>query len=160
MKIKPKLTFIFDFHDHVNTFEGNTAKEHGVDEDANSPNINFPVILFFLKDFRCHVVCCATESIDLLLFSLPGEAKITDFSDDSFFGFHLEDVFRFNVPVKDIMLVHVGETMDDFLSDGETLLKGEDALFFLGLYGGDVAKVAVLHDHKNPTIILIKNVLP
>ena len=153
MEIKAKLALIFDFGGHVDAFEGNAAEQHGVDEDAEGPHVNFPVVLFFLEDFGCHVVGGAAKGVDLLLLGLAGEAEVADFGEDSFFGFDLEDVFGFDVPVEDIMFVHVGEAMDDFLGDVGALLEGEDALFFVGLDVGDVAEVAVLHEHENPTII-------
>ena len=75
-------------------------------------------------------------------------------------GFLPEDVFGLDVPVEDVVAVHVGESTDDFLDDGGALLEGEDALFLLGLDGGDVAEVAILHDHEYPSVIYIGNVIP
>ena len=62
--------------------------------------------------------------------------------------------------MKNIILVHIGESTDDFLNDGGALLEGKYCLFLLGLNGRNVSKIAILHDHEYPSIIYIANVIP
>lgn len=59
------------------TFKRKLTKKHQKNKNSKCPDINFIVIISFLKDLRCHIISGTTKSINILIL-LPSKAKITN----------------------------------------------------------------------------------
>ena len=55
--------------------------------------------------------------------------------------------------MKNVILVHVGQSADDVLNDEGALLEREDALFLRSLNEGEASEVTIFGEHKNPAVV-------
>ena len=66
---------------------------------------------------------------------------------------HPENILGLDIPVDDVLGVHKTETVNHIQDDVRGLGQGVNCIFFLRLDIGDVAEIAILHNHENPAVI-------
>ena len=92
------------------SFEGQLSAQHGVEDDPDGPNVNFPiepVVLLGHKALRSHVA--ETASIHLLYShgaDSTRDAKVDDFY-LFFLGVEEEDVLQLQVSVSQVVFVAI-----------------------------------------------------
>ena len=91
---------------HVQSSERDCSEQHTVDEDSYCPNIHFPAVLGILEDLWSHIVGSATKSVSIIN-PFVREPKVTDFGFDSVIDFFSEDILRFDVPMDDVVRMHI-----------------------------------------------------
>ena len=105
------------------TFKGELAKKHEEDKNSKCPNINFIVIISFLKNLGRHIISSATKGINVLIL-LPGKTKITNLghklkarSRKSGLGLGpfggQQNIFGLNIAMDQIPLMHVLKALND-----------------------------------------------
>ena len=138
------------------------AEQHCENENSQSPDIDFVVVLLFLEDFGCHIIGGAAEGFGFFI-GFARESEITDFGDHFLvFGLLLEkeDILWFDITMDDFFFVHVTESLNYIIYDIFTLLKWKNPIFLLVLNVCQISNVAVLHDHENPSIIFLDQCVP
>ena len=95
--------------------EGSFTIKKLVDDDAERPDIDFKVIIFMVEDFRSDIKRSAFHRINKGSggWQFFGKSKITDFYHPIFYQY----ILRLKVSVNDIVLVEVGEGLENLPAD-------------------------------------------
>ena len=99
------LNILIDVYDTI-TSERRLPMNELVKKDTESPDVYFLIIRLLIKDLRCHILVCATESLShlILLFVLSAPAKITDLDVELFIE---QNILGLQVSMNETFLVHV-----------------------------------------------------
>ena len=102
--------------------EGRAAREEDMSDDAHAPNVHALVIGLLLDDFGSHVEGRAEDLTEAALGPVEtGEAEVCQFQIELAWRVGLfwrqKDVLGLNVPVHNVLLVHVVERKEELFDD-------------------------------------------
>jgi len=84
------------------------ATEQLVGYDASTPDIDPLIVLFKGNQLRCHVERRAETEVHLTIgIKKAGKAEVGQFDDQFVAAEHCEHVFRLEISMRQILLVHV-----------------------------------------------------
>lgn len=144
--------------------KGRLSNEELVQEDTDGPEVDARVVFATLDHLRSEIVECTTESTTASRGTRDdGPTKVREF-DVTVLG--EEDVFGLEVPVDDVLLVAVDESLCDLsdvagslgLREATLLLETTKELSFGGVLHEDVDVGVVIKVAKHPEDVLMAQV--
>lgn len=140
------------------------SKEHEIEENSQSPDINWNSIIRIAYDFRSHVFFGTTMRLGPSTTDGSGKTEICNLVPNVvwvliFVNFLQQNVLRLYISVNEILFVNTSQPFQDFNSDLKCLFQRESFARKFGLVCQKVSLLTVFHDNDDKIIRWIKKKL-